>query len=74
MPETLGALLREQSGAISGRERELAALGRLLEPGGPVVRDSSITVLMSDTSGWLGSNAKVRPPRAPFLRLPEGVP
>jgi hypothetical protein len=37
MPRTLGALLREQAGAIAGRECELAALGRLLEPGGPVV-------------------------------------
>src|SRR5689334_25072506 len=37
MPETLGTLLREQSGEITGRERELAALDRLLEPGGPVV-------------------------------------
>jgi DNA-binding response OmpR family regulator len=37
MPRTLGALLREQASAVSGRERELAALGRLLEPDGPVV-------------------------------------
>jgi DNA-binding winged helix-turn-helix (wHTH) protein len=37
MAQTLGALLAEQAGAITGRERERAQLRRLLEPGGPVV-------------------------------------
>ena len=37
MPATLGALLQEQAGAITGRERERAQLGDLLEPDGPVV-------------------------------------
>ena len=37
MPQTLGALLAQQAGAITGRDRERAQLRRLLEPGGPVV-------------------------------------
>ena len=37
MTETLGALLAQQAGAITGRERERAQLRRLLEPDGPVV-------------------------------------
>jgi DNA-binding winged helix-turn-helix (wHTH) protein len=37
MTETLGALLEQQAGAITGRERERAQLRRLLEPDGPVV-------------------------------------
>ena len=37
MPQTLGALLAQQAGAITGRDRELAQLRRLLEPHGPVV-------------------------------------
>jgi DNA-binding winged helix-turn-helix (wHTH) protein len=37
MPQTLGALLAQQAGAITGREAERAQLGRLLEPEGPVV-------------------------------------
>jgi len=34
---TLGALLAARRGAVIGRERELAVLRELLEPGGPVV-------------------------------------
>ena len=37
MTATLGALLTERAGVITGRERERALLWRLLEPGGPVV-------------------------------------
>jgi DNA-binding winged helix-turn-helix (wHTH) protein len=37
MTETLGVLLQRQAGTITGRERERAQLGRLLEPDGPVV-------------------------------------
>jgi DNA-binding response OmpR family regulator len=37
MPETLGALLQSQAGAITGRDCEREQLRRLLEPGGPVV-------------------------------------
>jgi hypothetical protein len=37
MPQTLGALLAQQAGAITGRDRERAELRRLLEPEGPVV-------------------------------------
>ena len=37
MAETLGCLLAQQAGEITGRERERALLGRLLEPDGPVV-------------------------------------
>jgi DNA-binding winged helix-turn-helix (wHTH) protein len=37
MSRTLGALLAEQAGAITGRDRERAELRRLLEPDGPVV-------------------------------------
>ena len=37
MPQTLGALLAQQAAAITGRDHERAQLGRLLEPGGPVV-------------------------------------
>ena len=37
MAETLGALLAQQAGEITGRERERAQLRRLLEPDGPVV-------------------------------------
>jgi adenylylsulfate kinase-like enzyme len=37
MAETLGALLAQQAGEITGRERERAQLRRLLDPGGPVV-------------------------------------
>jgi DNA-binding winged helix-turn-helix (wHTH) protein len=37
MAQTLGGLLAEQAGAITGRERERAQLQRLLAPGGPVV-------------------------------------
>lgn len=37
MPETLGCLLAQQAGEITGRDRELAQLRRLLEPEGAVV-------------------------------------
>lgn len=37
MPETLGCLLAQQAGTITGRERERALLGRLFEPDGPCV-------------------------------------
>jgi hypothetical protein len=37
MTQTLGALLAQQAGAITGRDGERAQLRRLLEPGGPVV-------------------------------------
>src|SRR5690349_18588803 len=36
MAKTLGALLEQQAGAITGREDERAQLRRLLEPDGPV--------------------------------------
>jgi hypothetical protein len=37
VPQTLGCLLAQQAGEITGRERERAELRRLLEPDGPVV-------------------------------------
>jgi DNA-binding winged helix-turn-helix (wHTH) protein len=37
MAHTLGALLAEQAGAITGRAHERAQMRRLLEPGGPAV-------------------------------------
>jgi AAA ATPase-like protein len=37
MPETLGELLEEQAGLITGRDDERARLRRLLEPDGPIV-------------------------------------
>ena len=37
MPETLGCLLAQQAGTITGRERERALLGRLFDPDGPCV-------------------------------------
>ena len=37
MPETLGCLLAQQTGTITGRERERAQLRRMLDPGGAVV-------------------------------------
>jgi hypothetical protein len=37
VPETLGCLLAQQAGEITGRDHERAQLRRLLEPDGPVV-------------------------------------
>ena len=37
MAKTLGALLEQQTGALTGRTSERAQLSRLLAPGGPVV-------------------------------------
>jgi hypothetical protein len=37
MAQTLGALLAQHAGTLTGRERERAQLRRLLEPGGPIV-------------------------------------